>query len=167
MCWDVWRFFQCPFSRRQTDFGFHSTFGFITSDKWAFEHRFRLSYCSDCEQHQKLPLTLRTTDQLLLHYLQWCLVLSKGSKFFFNQIETVGCSKLSWRIRTTSGTNLMDYCCWTVKVSALSSLLLPLPCSWPHFLVEVVIRIRFLNDLLAPAFSFSWASCLLTSSRIV
>lgn len=88
-----------------------------------------------------------------------------GSKFFSNQIETVGYSKLSWRILTTSGINVMDCCCWTVKVSVLSFLLLPLPCSWPRFLVKVLILTGFLNDFLAPAFSFSWASCLLTSSR--
>lgn len=80
-----------------------------------------------------------------------------GSKFFFNQIENVGYSKLRWRIRITSGINLMDCCCWTVKASVLSSLLVPLPCSWPRFLVKVVILAGFLNDLLAPAFSFSWA----------
>lgn len=90
-----------------------------------------------------------------------------GSTFFFNQIETVAYSKHSWRIRTTSGINLMDCCCWTVKVSVLSSLFLSLPCSWPRFLVKVLILIGFLNDLLAPAFSFSRASCLLTSPRRV
>lgn len=78
ICWDIWLFSHSPFLKWEASFGLHSTFNFITSDKWGFEHHFRLSHCSYCQQHQKLPLTLRITDQLLLHHLRWWCVLSKG-----------------------------------------------------------------------------------------